>query len=152
MSHNEEVASLTLLTSDLTVSSTSYIGTCDQYRTNMTWSNLNLRTILGPMYDKYDRFCLQCVYIFFTSGDGVFGTEGRDRHVSLNICGLPFTNATYDSALKINYTHGHINSVILPQGGSVPVNRESPRLMFNKNQELADIDIFYKYKIFNQRC
>ena len=73
MSHNEEVASLVLLTSDLTANSTTYVGVCNEFRTEMTWSNLNLRTILGPMYDKCDRFCLQCVDMFFTFGDGTFG-------------------------------------------------------------------------------
>ena len=144
MSHNEEVASLVLLTSDLTANSTTYVGVCNEFRTEMTWSNLNLRTILGPMYDKYDTFCLQCINIFFTIGDGVFGTAARDRQVSINIRGLPFTNNTYDSALKTNYTHGHLNALLLSQAGSTQVNRDSTRLMFSKNQDLANITIFYQ--------
>ena len=143
MSYNQEVASLVFNTSDLTVDATTYVGTCDEFRTEMTWSNINLRTVLGPMYDKYDTFCLNCPNMFFTIGDGVFGTNARDREIIINIRGLPFTNNTYNSALKTNYNHAQLNALMLNHNGVSQLTRESPRLMFTKNQDICDLTIFY---------
>ena len=56
--YNEESASLVLRTSDLPVNSSNNVGSADQFYTNMTWSNINLRVLLGSMYDKYDKFAL----------------------------------------------------------------------------------------------
>ena len=44
---------LVLKTSDLTANTTTNIGSCDQYRQNFTWFNVNLRALLGYQYDQY---------------------------------------------------------------------------------------------------
>ena len=49
-------ARLVLKTSDLTANSTTNNGSCDQYRTSFTWFNINLRMLLGDMYNQYDYF------------------------------------------------------------------------------------------------
>ena len=36
-------------------------GTINGNRNDMTWSNVNFRTILGDMYDKYDKFNIKLV-------------------------------------------------------------------------------------------
>ena len=41
----------------------SNIGFINATATNLTWKNINLRTLLGPMYDKYDTFNLTIKYI-----------------------------------------------------------------------------------------
>ena len=38
------------------VSGDIWTGTADQHGTTHTWNNINLRALLGKMYDKYDRF------------------------------------------------------------------------------------------------
>ena len=63
----------------------------------MTWSNINLRTLLGSMYDKYDKFALVPVAYQSNVGDATFGNSNDDRIVSVNISGLPFTNNNYSS-------------------------------------------------------
>ena len=47
--YNEESASLVLRTSDLPSNSSNNIGSSNLYYTDMTWSNINLRTLLGSM-------------------------------------------------------------------------------------------------------
>jgi hypothetical protein len=49
---------LVLKTSDLTANSTTTIGQCDQFRTSFTWFNINLRNLLGDLYNQYDYFNL----------------------------------------------------------------------------------------------
>ena len=91
-----ENAALVLRTGDLTVNTTTNVGTCDQYRTNFTWNNINLRALLGCMYDKYDKFniCLNTISTsYMTSLPGYFGD---DKIVQLYMGGLPFLNQTYD--------------------------------------------------------
>ena len=47
-------ACLVLKTSDLTAGSTTNIGSMDTVRKSMTWFNIDLRTVLGDLYDMYD--------------------------------------------------------------------------------------------------
>jgi hypothetical protein len=146
MAYNQEVASLVLLTSDLEINATNDVGTSNEFMTENTWSNINLRTLLGPMYDKYDCFVLQCINIFFVQYSTTlpFGVDVRDRTIGIYIKGLPFTNNTYDCASKTNQPYALINYATVAAGGATQINRESNLLMFTKNQELADITIFYK--------
>jgi len=55
---NAESATLILRSNDLTLGATNAVGTADTFLLNMTWNNINLRTLLGSMYEKYDRFVL----------------------------------------------------------------------------------------------
>ena len=87
---NLENAALVLRTSDLTANSTTNVGTCDQYRTNFTWNNINLRTLLGGMYDKYERFNI-CLNTVSTSNIAVTpGVTDDDRIVQIYLGGLRF--------------------------------------------------------------
>ena len=125
---------------------TTNVGTADQYNTNWTWNNINLRTLLGDMYDIYDRFALVPIrYQTAPVTSGGFGNAESDRVVTLNISGLPFTNNVYDTALKTNSSHAtfgsaHLNNTIgansVVTGGSI--------LTFTKNQELLNLNLYYK--------
>jgi len=139
-----ESASLVLRTSDLPSNSTNNIGSSDQYYTNMTWSNINLRTRLGSMYDKYDRFALVPVAYLSNVGDGTFGTANDDRIVTINIAGLPFTNNVYNSSSKTNQTSSAIYAVRIAQGNYISSNVTGCVLTFTKNQELVNFNIFYQ--------
>ena len=152
MSYNQQSATLVLQTADLALNSTNSAGTADANNTNWTWSNLNLRTILGDMYDKYDMFALVPVRVHSgnTGAATAFGATESDRVLTINIAGLPFTNNTYDTALKTNSNHItfqtiHINNTAntnsTVNGGSV--------LTFAKNQELLNLNIYYKRLVKN---
>jgi hypothetical protein len=53
---NLQIASLVLRSSDLTPGASNQYGSSDTYQLIQTWNNINLRTLLGDMYDKYDLF------------------------------------------------------------------------------------------------
>jgi len=107
-----QMAKLTLKTSTMAPDSFSQYGTVDQYRTNITWNNINMRLLLGDMYDRYDLFNLQLVNIGCDDDitydvDGVTvltkgGATRGDRNVNLNMTGLNFINSTYDSFRNTN--------------------------------------------------
>ena len=141
-----ESASLVLKTSDLTAGTTNQIGSADTYMTNMTWNNINLRTILGAMYDKYDKFSLVPVFMQSVTGSASFGTNAEDRIVTLNISGLPFTNNTYNSSTLTNSTSSVLNIVkfLTNSTTSTTSYNYGNILTFTKNQELVNLNIFYQ--------
>ena len=141
--YNEESASLILRTGDLPLNSSNNVGSSDQYLTNFTWNNINLRTLLGDIYDKYDKFNL--VPVLFASGQGVttFGTNDDDRIFQVYISGLPFTNNVYNTNLKTNSNTAIAGYFKYVRSQSVVYNG-GPTLTFTKNQELVNINIYYQ--------
>ena len=67
-----------------------------------TWNNINLRNLLGNMYDKYEKFNLCLVNISTGASNNTLGTSTDDLNVSVNISGLPFINQTYNTSTGNN--------------------------------------------------
>ena len=141
--YNEESASLVLRVGDLPNNGSNNVGSCDAYHTNMTWNNINLRSLLGDMYDKYDTFNL--VPVVFATGisNNTFGSFSDDRITQVCISGLPFTNNVYDTFSKTNTSVAICNNMTFVRTASIVVNG-GETLTFTKNQELVNINIFYK--------
>ena len=141
--YNEECATLVLRSGDLTANSTNSVGTADARFTNMTWSNINLRTLLGNMYDKYDRFALVPIQFQTITGAG-FASTNDDRCVSINIAGLPFTNNNYNASSKTNQNSAIIYVTRFIANNSSNSITTGNVLNFTKNQDITDINIFYQ--------
>ena len=141
--YNEESGSLILRTGDLPLNSSNNVGSSDQYLTNMTWNNINFRTLLGHMYDKYDKFALVPILFSSSHGSGGFGTADDDRLTQVYISGLPFTNNVYNTFSKTNTNVAICNNMVFVRNASVVVNG-GETLTFTKNQELVNINIFYQ--------
>ena len=90
---SQEKALLVLKTSDLTYNTSNSIGTANATGTQCTWNNINLRVLLGNLYDKYDRFNL--TLNTFTTGplNGVIPDADTGTYITLS--GLPIVNNTY---------------------------------------------------------
>ena len=82
--------------------STQY-GSINSDRNDFTFYNVDFKTILGTMYEKYDRFNLKLSCVIVSSSAG-FGTADEDRAVKVNISGLPFSNSGYRQIGNSNYT------------------------------------------------
>lgn len=98
---NRQIASLRLSMNDISTSDTlanypleNSIGSMDTYRTTIVFKNLDMRAILGDMYDRYEYFNI-CMPIMFNGGS-TFGTANVDKLVRFNVSGLPWVNNTYD--------------------------------------------------------
>jgi hypothetical protein len=92
---NLQIASLVLRSCDIPQNGSNQYGSSDQYSLTQTWNNINLRTLLGDMYDKYDLFNI-CLNTITTSAPTVpYGNTADDRNVILKLSGLPFVNQTY---------------------------------------------------------
>ena len=138
-------AALILKTSDLTADAITSIGEANQYMTSMTWYNINLRTLLGDMYDDYDIFNLS--FNTFTSAVllGAIGATLDDKALMVKISGLPFLNQTYDVAKGHNTSSTYVGSIYLTSAQSSYQTFNGFNVAtFGKNQELVNITITYE--------
>ena len=137
---------LVLKTSDLTANSTTNIGSCDQYRQNFTWFNINLRALLGDLYDQYDYFNISLVSMTCSSATAANQGNVEDKNSYVKISGLPFINQTYNQPTGNNITSATLTLFQIPTT-AVPAtqyynNSTVNVLTFGKNQELCNINIF----------
>jgi hypothetical protein len=141
---NAETSTLVLRSADLTPNTTNAIGTADVYLLRMTWNNINLRTLLGSMYEKYDRFCLVPTQIQSVTAGGSIGSTPDDRNCLVFISGLPFTNNTYNVSTLTNTNVAFLNFVRFATSNAVTASSNGNNLLFTKNQELVNLTIFYQ--------
>lgn len=141
---NAESATLILRSNDLTANTTNAVGTADAFFTNMTWNNINLRTLLGTMYEKYDRFVLVPTQIQSANGSAAFGTTADDRNCLIFVRGMPFTNNTYNVSTLTNQNYAFVNFIRFVTNGTAIQQSNGNILLFSKNQELVNLNIFYQ--------
>lgn len=135
---------LILKTSDLTINSSTTVGTCDQYRVAFTWNNINLRLLMGDMYDQYDYFNLLLNTVSGSSASAGIGTTADDRFVYIKISGLPFINQAYQQATGNNGNICNITTFQLPSTTATSnqfYNNPSNVITFRKDQDLCNISI-----------
>ena len=117
-------ASLVLKGSDLTAGSFTQYGYTDANRTTMTWNNINLRTLLGDMYDQYDYFNL-CLNTIATGQAGAIDNVDKNNlNLYLRISGLPWSNQTYN--VKNGSNSSSIMSIATLGSKDNLVTQESP--------------------------
>ena len=114
----------------------------DANYTSFTWKNINLRNLLGDMYDKYDLFNLTLDSITNSRSDVALGSSLDDLNDYLTISGLPFINQTYNTSsgnsvneaylTPYNFTRSQANNFCY---------YNSKGLTFNKNQQSCNINI-----------
>ena len=97
----QEIACLVLKTSVLPMDgTTNAYGTSNAMNTSFTWTNINLRTLLGDMFDKYHRFMLLLQNISHSLSAAMATTD--DRSILINMSGLSFVNSSYIQKLQSN--------------------------------------------------
>jgi hypothetical protein len=146
-----ETASLFLKSSDLTYGSTTSVGTADSNGTVLTWSNINLRVLLGDMYDKYDRFNLNLNTIA-TSVASSYTGSADERSTYITITGLPWVNNTYSissSGVTTPNVYSNTNATVI---ASLFINGNAQTTQyfygnntstFGKNQDIVNITISF---------
>lgn len=88
--YQNELANFTLTTQILSAGATNTFGTMNSTFTQFTFRNINMRHIIGTMWDKYDKFNLVCLNI----GVGSTATtiSGNQRFLFFQMQGLQFIN------------------------------------------------------------
>lgn len=115
---NTKKATLVLKTSDLlsvsnnnvlngSIYSSKY-GSFNKQLSSFTWNNINLRALLGDMYDMYDEFNL-CLNQISTSALGP-DTLLDNRSCYINMAGLQWVNQAYNFKTGNNGTMATIGT------------------------------------------
>jgi len=142
---NIESATLILRSGDLIQNATNQYGSCDQYITNMTWNNINLRTLLGTLYDRYDLFNICLSNITQSNGSGAFGEDNNDLIVQVCMTGLPFINQTYGVTDCCNTNIAVAGIFEFSEAGTNTVNyNHTHSLTFSKQQDQVNLNIYYQ--------
>jgi hypothetical protein len=88
--YQNELANFTLATQILSAGATNSFGTMNSTYTQFTFTNVNLRNIVGTLWDKFNKFNLVCLNV----GIGQTATvlNGAQRNLFFQIQGLQFIN------------------------------------------------------------
>jgi len=88
--YQNELANFTLTTQILSAGATNAFGTMNSTFTTFNFTNVNMRRIIGTMWDKYDKFNLVCLNVGIGSTATVL--SGLQRFLFFQIQGLQFIN------------------------------------------------------------
>ena len=118
----QETATLILNTFDINPSQTAadyYNKTIDnQYgrishnRALITWKNINMRQLLGEMYDRYETFNMYLYQVVQSSAFAAVPSSAQYGLVDIRMKGLQFINNTYHPVSRNNTTSAFLTSYI----------------------------------------
>lgn len=74
------------------------VGSINQYRTSITWNAVNIKNILGSLYDNYELFNLEVRSITNPIPTTLFGVSDNDRAITFKMAGLDWVFNTYDTS------------------------------------------------------
>lgn len=145
-------ASLILKTSDFSSQSDFVYGTAynsskfyaNEKMSSMTWRNINLRDLLGDIYDKYDYFNI-CLNTLSTAQANLIDPNSDARNVSIKLNGLNFYNQGYTSkTLTVNNNSTIIGTFnFTPSASSTQYYYGCNIATFKKSADIVDITIEY---------
>jgi hypothetical protein len=96
---------------------TNSIGTISAGRLSYTWYSLDMKEILGDLYDKFDYFLLRLSTVQADIGIGAYGTTANDRLVNFHTSGPQWINSTYNVVNKRSRAEAVIGAMTLPGTG-----------------------------------
>lgn len=88
--YQNELANFTLTTQILSAGATNAFGTMNSTFTNFTFTNVNMRRIIGTLWDKYNKFNLVCLNVGM--GNIAVAPSNEQRFLWFQIGGLQFIN------------------------------------------------------------
>ena len=118
-------------------------------RSQCVWYNINLRLLLGDLYDKFNTFnlCLTSISSGAPSesiGTNYLNSDIDNGHLSVYISGLPFINNTYSVYNRNNIAEAPIGVFTYPTATTqigYRVYNDAGIVTFGKSQEQCSIQI-----------
>lgn len=141
-----ETVTLILKHSDISTTLTSATASSS----NGSWSNgkqktswnVNLKVLLGNLWNKYDTFLIRLNQVSYSSADFP-ATNNIDQQVVVTMSGLPFFNSTYNQATGLNNNKYQMLLLGIEKSRAV-VNNYAPNVSvanFKKSSENVEITI-----------
>lgn len=104
MEFNVPKVQLLLKTSDISTSNvvgdyplSNSKGSVSQYRTSIVWNAVQLKNILGTLYDEYELFSIGFSNYGWATGTTLYGASANDRAITYGITGFDWVFANYSS-------------------------------------------------------
>lgn len=139
-----QCGSLILYTSLLVAGTTNKYGTANTNFTDLTFTNINLKQILGSNYDRYQKFNLILNSIIIPTTTAIIA-QTNDANVMLYMAGLPFdSGTTYSTVSGYNSNISYIGSIHINSTTLISSIETYPPTFFNtiiKPQDINDITI-----------
>ena len=160
-----ETACLILNTFDISTSTDASIyrdkvidnqyGTIANNRCTLTWKNVDMRRVLGVLYDKYETFNMYLYQINQSNGFGANATcTANQQLVDIRIRGLQFLNNGYNTISRNNTRSAFLTSYVLNLTSNATASLGTVTPMFNptiitfgKSVDCVDITIDMKTTI-----
>jgi hypothetical protein len=158
---NIECASLTLRSNDLAIGSTNSVGIANSTNTSLTFTNIDLRTVLGDMYYNYDLFNLCLNTVSTGSVASTYTGGGYANGVYDNLCsfitmsGLPWKNQSYNQSNNHNNNIVTIGTFQFPSviNTAASQNYNNPKFVtFSKTQDAVNLSIQFNRIVDNTVC
>lgn len=108
------------------------------FNNDMTWQNINLKSLLGSMYGKYRRFKL--ILTAFAGGPASVNTI--NGIVNFYMEGLRWYQSSYDTSINANRTRALVGTGEFSTTGRTINYVTEAGYMFDTQQLNADIRIF----------
>lgn len=128
---------------------TGATGSINRWQSSMTWPNINLRSLLGNLYEEGASYNLKLESVTFslTSNLSIYTTAENNRAFNIFVSGFPFLNSYSASGNLRN--EGLICSCRVPSGAQhYMFNYNNNELTFDlaKMNGLNNIDISIQYR------
>jgi hypothetical protein len=140
---NKISATFFLRTCDLplTIGSNSVGSLNDTHRSSMTWSNVDIQSIMGEMWDKYTYFTI--ILVSAVASSLLFANQVPDLIGIINMQGLQFINSSYSIKSKCRQPSvpvGYVNFKNTSQG-TTTTNKSNASVQFQKGQPILDLTL-----------
>lgn len=110
----QPVAKMVLFSSVLTPGSTTTFGTMNALATEMTFTNISMKNILGDLYDQYDTFNISLNSVTIPQSAATYGV-GNNTNIMLFMDGLAFkASNTYSNLTRTSQTLAMVANFQLP--------------------------------------
>jgi hypothetical protein len=126
-------------------------GSINIRQSNMTWNNINLRSVLGSLYKDGGTYNLRLVSVVFglTSNVSTYSSVENDKNFNIYISGLPFIKS-YCSTGALN-NEALLTTVRVPHGAQAFIfNYNNNVLSFQLSQNIGveNISINIEFRDF----
>lgn len=164
--NNYSKSQLVLYSSLLTAGSSNSYGTANSTMTDMLFTNIDMRVVLGDLYDQYTLYNISLSSVITPLSPLVAGTTDSDRKLLVQMSGLSWRNNTYNFSNRCNSASTIIGIISFP--GTAPETTGAPNVdlsytntvatvqtynsvfsgTFGKNDDVVNIGISYKSAIY----
>jgi len=122
---------------------TNQYGSINADRNDVTWYNVSLKTILGDMFDKYDKYNIKLITLFTAISTTPVSSNSADLNLQINITGLPFSNCTYNTKFNSNTSSCVLGSFTLNPQARILSYNDDAIFTIEKPTETHNIQIFF---------